>query len=370
MSKHFRRYGAAIRIMSARGPSDLDLPNLMYTTDFEDSYADQPVLVQVTRGGFVESQHRGAWVVTDCAGAVQAGSGAFDEPFFARSTVKALQLLPLVETGAADQFGVSDVELALACASHNAEELHTVPVAQWLERLGYSSDDLQCGKQSPGDAERRSVMRATGEAPSALHNNCSGKHAGFLALAKHLGVPADEYLDPASASQTLVRDAIASMCDLDANDLVPAIDGCSAPTYRLPLSSLAMAFARVANPARLNAERERIYSRVLDAVAANPALIAGEYKRICTALSRVTKGRLFPKIGAEGVYVVGERGSNRGLAIKLDDGGLRGLHPLLMELLTRHEFLSEEEAASLASWRSTELRNWSNKLVGSIEVVA
>ena len=133
-----------------------------------------PPLVQVTRGGQVESQHRGAWVITDDAGAVQAGGGAFEEPFFARSTIKALQVLPLIETGAAEKFGLSDVELALACASHNAEVIHTKPVESLLERIGLSSADLQCGTQEPGDAKRRAELRESGAKPSALHNNCSG----------------------------------------------------------------------------------------------------------------------------------------------------------------------------------------------------
>lgn len=340
----------------------------MTAHDPETAFPENPAPVLVARGGLVESEHREAWVLTDRAGSVEAGGGAYDEPFYARSTIKALQVLPLIETGAAEEFGVSDVELT--CASHNAEGIRTRPVAALLERLGFSSADLQCGTQEPGDAKRRSAMRATGEAPSALHNNCSGKHAGFLALAKHLGVPAEEYLDPMSASQSLVRESIASMCDLDGADLLAAVDGCSAPTYRLPLRSLAMSFARVANPEGLKAEREGAYERILDAVAANPALIAGEHKRICTALSRVSGGRLFPKIGAEGVYVVGERGTNRALAVKLDDGGLRGLHPLVMELLTRHGFLSEDETLTLTKWRSKTLRNWSGKEVGAIEVVA
>ncbi len=333
------------------------------------SFPENPPLVHVLRGGAIESQHRGCWVVTDSAGAVETGVGAYEERFYARSTIKSLQVLPLIETGAAEHLGISDVELALACASHNAEEQHTKPVAALLARLGYSSDDLQCGKQQPGDSDRRFAMRTAREKPTALHNNCSGKHAGFLALSKHLCAPPEEYLDPDGATQSLVRESIASMCAVSPDELEHGIDGCSAPTYRLSLRSLAMAFARVTNPECLSPERESAYRRILDAVAANPALIAGESRRICTVLSRVTQGRLFPKIGAEGVYVVGERGTNRALALKLDDGGNRGLHPLLTELLDRHGFIHGDEVAALAAWREKELHNWAGRLVGAIEVV-
>lgn len=332
-------------------------------------YPQNPPLVHITRGGIVESQHRGAWVVVSDRGDVIAGAGEIDAPFYARSTIKALQVLPLFESGAVDEYAVSDIELALACASHNAEEQHTQPVESFLQRTGHSVGDLQCGTQSPGDAERRVAMHQAGEDPSALHNNCSGKHAGFLALSKHVGDAPKDYLDPECRGQVLVRDAIARLCDLEVSELKPGIDGCSAPTYPLPLRALGIAFARIATPERLGASIREFYERILAAVAEHPALIAGEHRRICTQISRVTRGRLFPKIGAEAIYAVGERGTGRALALKLDDGGRRGLHPLLVELLHRFEFLTDEEFAALARWREAELNNWSGKLVGSIEVL-
>ena len=333
-------------------------------------FPSNPPLVQVTRGGFVESQHRGAWVLTDREGRVLDGLGSFKSPFHARSTIKSIQVLPLFESGAVEALGISDVELALACASHNAEPAHVEPIRAFLQRLELDASDLQCGAQQPGDAEARSSLRESGQKPSALHNNCSGKHAGFLALARHLGQPTAEYLHPESPVQIAVRRAVADLCDVDLESLFPALDGCSAPTYRIPLTGLARAFARIANPQCLGAKRQAIYERLLDAVADHPRLIAGEHRRICTQLARVTKGRLFPKIGAEGVYVVGERGANRAFALKLDDGGLRGLHPFLIESLRRLEFLSGDEFSQLERWREHELRNWAGLSVGTIEVIA
>ena len=202
-----------------------------------------------------------------------------------------------------------------------------------------------------------------------MHNNCSGKHAGFLALCTHLGQDTATYLDPAGESQSLVRGALGEVTDSD-QELLPAVDGCSAPTYRLPLSALALGFSRVTNPHGLRPERAAACRRITSAVAAHPVLVAGSHGRLCTDLARVTKGRLFPKIGAEAVYAVGEVGGDRALAVKIDDGQLRGMHALVLALLERFGFLRPDELESLASWRDPVLRNWAGLEVGRIETVA
>ncbi len=209
------------------------------------AYPENPVVVRVLRAGVVESVHRGAWCLVDPAGEVLAGAGHLEHPCFVRSAVKSLQALALFESGAAERYRFGDAELALASASHSGEACHTECVQATLERLGLGVRHLRCGPHPPTDEGARAELRARREAPSALHNNCSGKHAGFLALAKHLGVPLADYLQPASRGQELVRAALAEMADVPADSLVPGIDGCSAPTYRLPLRALATAFASV-----------------------------------------------------------------------------------------------------------------------------
>jgi len=330
---------------------------------------DDPVLVRLWRGEFVESQHRGSWCVVDSGGEVSGEGGSIDHPFFARSSIKSLQALPLLEEGAVRDLGVDDEELCLALASHNAEGCHTSKVSALLNRLGLSVKDLQCGAHEPGDIGVRRALMSAGEEPTALHNNCSGKHAGFLALSKHLGEPPSAYLDPDGAVQTLVRRAISEMCGLDAETLTRGTDGCSAPTYRLPLRSMGMAFARVVDPSGLSPERRAACEQMTAAVAANPILIAGSQGRICTELSRVTSGRLFPKIGAEGVYAVGDRGSGRALSVKIDDGGKRALHALVVELLSRFEMIDDSEARALESWAHRDLKNHAGLTVGRTEVV-
>jgi len=333
------------------------------------AYPDNPVLVRIWRGSGVESQHRGSWVATDPTGKVIDGSGQWACPVFVRSSVKCLQALPLLETGAADRFTFSDRELTLALSSHNAEPAHTEAVAALLERLHLSVSDLKCGPQPPGDPETRARLRAEGVQPTAIHNNCSGKHAGFLALALHLGVPLSRYIDPESPGQVLVRDSVRSITGVDASELTTAIDGCSAPTFRLPLRGLATAFARVANPRSLAPNRRTACERMLAAVAAHPVYLAGSHDRICTGIVRATQGRIFPKIGGDAVYGVGVRGEDLGLAIKMDDGSNRGLHAVLLGLLKRFGLLTEPELAALGAWEQERLRNWAGLETGRTEVL-
>jgi L-asparaginase II len=333
-------------------------------------YPENPVLVRIRRGEAVESQHRGAWVLTDSDGKVLDGAGEFSRPVFVRSAVKSLQALPLLESGAAERFGFSDVEIALVLASHNAEVRQTEAVAGLLARLGLADSDLQCGAEAPRDPEARARLRAEAGKPTALHNNCSGKHAGFLALALHLKAPKERYLDPASPGQTLVRQAVLAMSGVKSADLTTAVDGCSAPTFRMPLVGLATAFARITSPGGLERPRREACERMVASVAAHPEMIAGVHKRICTDIARITRGRIFPKVGGDAVYGIGVCGADRGLAIKIDDGSARGLQPIVVALLSRFGFISSSEAEALATWRQETIRNWAGLAIGRTEVLA
>lgn len=334
-----------------------------------DLYPDNPVLVRVWRGAHVESQHRGAWVLCDSNGTVLDGMGSWKVPIFARSSVKSLQALPLLETGAAKRFGFTDAEVALALSSHNAEAIHTDGVRAVLARTGLTPGALQCGPQAPGDPDVRNALREAKERPTGLHNNCSGKHAGFLALTQHLGADPEHYLDPTSPTQKLVRQAVLEMTGLSDNEVYTAVDGCSAPTFQIPLSALATSFARVSNPHGLRTERRAACERMLDSVAANPAMIAGHHERICTDIARVSKGRLFPKVGAEAVYAIGVRGKDRALAIKIDDGNYRGMHPVIVALLRRFGFANGEELTALERWEERRISDLAGHDVGRTEVV-
>ena len=341
----------------------------MTAPDSASAYPENPVVVRVLRAGTVESVHRGAWCLVDASGEVLAGAGHFEHACFVRSAIKTLQALPLFETGAAERFRFTDAEVALAISSHSGEACHTEVVRGTLERLGLGVRHLRCGAHPPTDEGARGELRARGEAPSALHNNCSGKHAGFLALAKHLEAPLETYLAPDSRGQTLVRAALSEVSEVPEHELVPGIDGRSAPTYRLPLRALATAFARIANPAALAPARRAHLARMTRVAAAHPELIGGTRKRIDTELLRATRGRLFPKIGAEAVHALGVVGGGRGLALKIDDGGERALPALLLGLLEALELAEPAELAQLAPWRERALYNFAGLEVGRIEPV-
>lgn len=318
-------------------------------------YPDNPVLYRRWRGNELESQHRGAWVLVDIDGEVLAGNGVHDHPVFARSSLKSIQAVPLVESGAADRFGIDDVELTLAMSSHNGEPFQTDPIATMLGRLGLDVAHLQCGVPP--------------SAPSALQNTCSGKHAGFLALALHLGDDAAAYLDPESTSQQLVRLAVAELCGVDPATLVVAVDGCSAPTYALPLERLATGIARLTNPDGLGPARGSACRRLTSAAAAHPDLLAHGDARMDSRLLALTGGRLFPKAGAEGVQVVGVVGGGQALAVKVDDGDHSAAQRITLALLVHLGLLAGNDRAHLRPLGDTVVHNIAGKKVGRHELL-
>lgn len=322
-----------------------------------------PVLVRCWRGDGVESLHRGTWVVTNTAGNVLHGAGDPHQLVFGRSSTKSFQALPLIESGAADAFKLPTESIAVALASHSGEPQHEAAVSRTLELIGLDADALQCGPQAP-------MGSATGAAGSRIDNNCSGKHAGFLAVSQHLGADPADYLNPAGQVQTLVRDALTQITGADPNTVTTAIDGCSAPTFRLPLQAMATGIARITNPelAGLPSLRTAACKQLTNAAAQFPELVAGSKDRICTDLIKASNGRLFAKIGAEGVYFVGVVGGNLGLAVKIDDGNMRAFSPLLTRLLRRFDLLSEAELLNLAAWSSDEITNWDGLVVGRFEL--
>lgn len=336
------------------------------TAECQWSYASgvhekNPVMVRLWRGAAVESVHRGAWVLADPTGGVIESSAEPNQVVFGRSSTKSLQALPLIESGAADRYRLGAETLALALASHSGEVEHVNVARHTLAAIGLDEHALGCGPQAPRGS-------ADGTPGTRIMNNCSGKHAGFLAVSQHLGLDPADYLDPHGRVQTLVAEAVSSMAGLAIEDLGVSVDGCGAPTFRLPLAALATAVARVTNPAGLAPERVVACRRLTTAAAEHPTLVAGSFDRVCTDLIAATNGRLFAKIGAEAVYVVGEVGGDRALAVKIDDGAYRGMHPLLMSLLQRFDMLQPAELAELAVWASTERHNFDGAVIGRVEV--
>ncbi len=333
-----------------------------------------PVLALATRSGAVESWHRGAVAVYHGDELVLA-VGDVQRPVFARSAVKPLQALPFLERGLADRLQLPAAELAVMCASHDGAALHTAAVRSFLARGGFHEQQLGCGPHAPFDASSRLDLLRAGLKPGKVHNNCSGKHTGFLHLARDCGDDVAAYLEPLAKSQQEVNAAVAAMAGLT-GALPTGLDGCGAPTFVLPLAALAKAFCRLANPQALGAVRAAACRRILEAVGQAPALLAGE-RRFCTALLRQWPGRGFAKNGAEGVYAVALAPDPArvrwplalGLAIKIDDGSERGYQPVVVEVLQRLGALGPVLPAAVAEFAPILLTNTQQKVVGEVRSV-
>ena len=323
-----------------------------------------PVLVEVTRGGRVESVHRGAVAVLDTQGGVVFAAGDIDAAVFPRSAVKALQALPLVESGAADRLGLTDAEIALACSSHNGEELHAATAAEMLRKAGRDGSCLECGAHWPYYEPAARALAAAGGTPLALHNNCSGKHSGFVCLACDAGDDPAGYVRPEHPTMQRVTAALAetTVTVLDARNR--GTDGCSIPTYAIPLRALALAFARFGTGHGWSADRAAAAARIRAAVAAHPFMVAGT-GRFDTEVMQALGARMFSKTGAEGVHCVALPELGLGFAVKCDDGAGRAADLVAAALTER--FLG---AALPESLRNPVLRNWNGIEVGGLRVAA
>ncbi len=294
-----------------------------------------PILIEVTRGRLVESRHRGAAVVVDAHGRIVARWGDVDTPVYPRSALKPLQALSWVETGVAERFSVSSQELAIACGSHSAETSHVACVTGWLARLGLEPRCLICGPHAPySEAASAELIRA-GDAPSALHNNCSGKHAGFLTACLDRGEPVAGYANPSHAVQVKVREVVEQMAGVPLALADIAQDGCGAPIYAMPLTALALGFARLAAPASLPSVRAAAVRRICEAIAEAPHFVAGS-GCFDTRVIALSGGAVIVKGGAEGVHAAALPASGFGIALKIDDGGKRAREAAIAALLRRY----------------------------------
>lgn len=329
------------------------------------------MLAEVLRSGRVESWHRGSVAVWH-DDRLALGIGSVHDPVYCRSAVKPLQALPLFERGLVERFGWGDAEIAVLVASHDGTPAHVAAVRSLLQKAGMDEALLGCGAHAPFDGRSRNELIRAGTLPQRVHSNCSGKHSGFLCLARACGDDLGTYLDPANRSQVEVQQAVAAMAGVQAP--VPVgTDGCGAPTFWLPLAALARAFARLANPFDQPAVRQAACARILDAVGRQPVLVAGE-KRFCTALLRSRPCTMFAKNGAEGVYALAlgpdpERPrfpGAIGIAVKVDDGAERGYQPVVADLLAHLYGWNTALRTALAPWQVQPIRNTRDELVGEV----
>jgi L-asparaginase II len=334
-----------------------------------------PLLVEALRGGIVESAHRGAYAVVDADGRLHSAAGDIERPIFPRSAVKVLQALPLVESGAADRFGLSDEQLALACASHRGEPVHVATAAAMLARLGLDAGVLECGTHWPYRDVAQREMAARGERPSALHNNCSGKHAGFVCLGCGM---ADEraagdrraflsgYVKPDHPVMREVTAALQATTGFRLDDAAVGTDGCSIPTYAIPLRHLAHAFARIATGHGLRPGHAAAAARLRAAVAKAPFMVAGSDCFDTRVMQRLG-ARVFCKVGAEGVYCAAFPEAGLGVAVKMDDGNTaRACEVVMAALIERLLPLDDGDLDFVHRLADAALHNWNGIEVGRL----
>ncbi|HEX2447750.1 MAG TPA: asparaginase [Methyloceanibacter sp.] len=321
-----------------------------------------PVLVEVTRGTLTESRHAGAIAVADANGSLVFSFGDVERPVYPRSAVKAMQAIPLVESGAADAFALSDEELAVACASHSGEAVHLAAVRSLLAKAGLDEGYLACGAHWPvSETAMRELIRS-GRRPQAIHNNCSGKHAGMLAASVHLGFDPRGYERPGHPLQVMIAGIISETSGIALDRDRMGIDGCSVPTWALPLRALARGFARLGGGEGLAAPRARAAGRLIQACFAAPVFVAGE-GRFDTLVMEKLAPSVFVKGGAEGVHCASLPELDLGIALKIDDGAKRGTERALAETIAA---LLPKARGTLADQLDGEIRNWRGTSVGRI----
>jgi L-asparaginase II len=318
-------------------------------------------IAEILRDGRVESRHLGAFVVTDTDGRVVLSGGDPTRAIFPRSAIKALQALPFVASGAAARFGIGEDGLALACASHTGAPEHARTAAAMLAAAGRDVACLECGAHWPSSTTAARALAAAGQAPSALHNNCSGKHAGFVCTAVAAGQDPAGYVAPDHPTMRAVTQAVAEVTGTDLSAQSPGVDGCSIPTYEIPLLALATGFARFGTGVGLPAGFVDAAAALRRAVAANPVLIAGA-RRFDTEVAAGLGEAAFVKVGAEGVYCGALPSLGLGFALKCDDGAVRGAEVATAALLRR--FLGAN--AVLDRLAAPLLTNWNGRVVGNL----
>jgi L-asparaginase II len=330
-------------------------------------------LVKVTRGALVESRHRGHIVALEPDGRIVAHLGTPETITYLRSSAKPHQAIPLITSGAADRFGFTEAEIALACASHSGEPIHTAIVASMVQKIGLESSALKCGTHEPFSPEVARRLKETGTPPDVLQNNCSGKHAGMLALALHLNAPIETYDEPDNPVQLAIGKTIAQFSGVPIEDIAVGVDGCGVPVFGVTVEAMARMYARlVSPPADLDEAIKKACRRIVAAMTTHPELIGGTADRLDTELMRATRGGLVSKVGAEGVYTVGVLPSERwprglGLALKIEDGDDHRARPtVVIESLRQLRVLSDDSLESVSRYAFFPVRNRRGDVVGEV----
>ena len=332
-----------------------------------------PRLLVVRRGQEEESFHCGRAVVATATGEAVLAIGDAEAPVFPRSAIKPIQAIPLVASGAVEKYDLSDAEIALACGSHGGSPLHVATAQSILKKIGSSANDLECGVHWPLDSGESRALAARGEEPTVLHNNCSGKHCGFLAVGALRGLDMAGYTNVSHPVMREVTSVISLMTGVELRESQACIDGCAIPAFSIPLVSVATGFARLGTGKSLSPSLVKSVSRIRSAIVQNPAMLSGK-GRADTRITEVCQGEVFVKSGAEGVMAAAIPALGYGLAVKIDDGAHRAatavMAALLLRVLEKHSLITTKTKELLKGHARFQLKNWNGTTVGSVEPVS
>lgn len=326
---------------------------------------ESQIVITALRGPLTESVHRGHVAVVNIRRETVASAGNPDYVTFARSAAKPLQAIPLVEAGGSSRYRLTDKQIALLCSSHNGEDEHAAEASAILQALGLDETALTCGVHDPYHQPTADRLKAQGAAPSPLRNNCSGKHAGMLALARMLDVLPDSYAESSHPVQQRMLQVISGLADLPAEEITLGTDGCGVPVFALPLSALAYAYARLGKPEGLPQPRAEACRHIVESIRKEPFYVAGT-GRFDTRLIEVTQGRILGKMGAEGVFALTIPAQGLGIAVKIEDGAMRALYPAVTETLVQLGLLSASEADALSEFHKPFIVNCQQAVVGQL----
>lgn len=327
------------------------------------------ILAHAIRGETIESIHRGHIVVVDGEGHTVVSIGDPSTVTYFRSACKAFQAMPFITSGAADRFGFTEDEIALAVASHSGEPLHVATAARMLEKIGLSESDLRCGTHLPFNEAESHRMIASGEKPTQLHNNCSGKHAAMLGLAIHIGADIGSYDLPSNPVQQAILECVSDFTATPVDQIAIGIDGCAAPNFAVPLAAMAGSFVSLITPSNFPDPTQKACSRIVSAMLRFPELIGGT-NRLDTMIMQAAPGKLISKVGADGVWLGAALPSERyptglGVALKVEDGDdHRGRPVVVVELLRQLDVLARTDLTELSPMP---IKNRRGDAVGSVD---
>ncbi|MGZ5281363.1 MAG: asparaginase [Bacteroidia bacterium] len=326
-----------------------------------------PILVERYRGNVLESFHRGVICIVDEKGEVVFSVGDIEQICFPRSALKLFQILPLLESGAVEKFGFTMDEIAIMCGSHNGEKSHIAVVEKILQKIGLSKTKLKCGAQYPTLTEDRNELIKADKNPEDLHNNCSGKHAGFLAMCVFMGWDPETYHLPEHPLQQAILQITAQMHEYDVYKITTALDGCSAPIFSLPVYNQAIGYKNLMSAEKFGEERAKSCKTVIEALTKYPHLIAGT-KRYCTEMMEVCGSRIFGKTGADGVYSLGFINEKLACTIKIDDGLMGPQYSVAQRIIEDSGIFDKKILKPLHHYIESPIVNWAKNPTGESKV--